>query len=269
MGAERFTALLGPKTAQQASFKVYARATYYPHFTRVYIPNNPYNKLQPGMEAKALHKKLTRVRPENESVEEDTERSLRRTKKTITDYILCNEFDLFATFTFKSKRQDIDGCKAKMSNWLKNQRKRKGKFKYLIVPEFHKDGSSLHFHALMKNYAGVVKEAINPKTGEKILDGGLQVYSIPSYRSGFTSVKKIGDSTGDHARVGGYIRKYITKGMPLFFGKNRYWASSGLRLPLTEDNPPKWYLERSPSRIYGSEHGVILDFSNDPSAESV
>ena len=261
---ERLNALFAPKTIDLASYKVYARATYYPDFIRVYIPHTPYDRLSSNMEARTKLKKSVIGQKQSE---EDIERSLRRTKKTLRDYVLCNRFELFATFTFKKDRQDITKSKTKMANWIKNQQKRKGKFEYLIVPELHKDQESLHFHALIKKYPGKLNRAKNSKTGKRLIRNGRKVYIFPSYTLGFTDVVKIKNTSEDHSKVGSYIRKYITKDMPLFFGKNRYWVSSGLKLPETEDNP-KWYLDKQAIRSHVSEYGLTLDFPASDLGES-
>ena len=247
---KRLTALLGSTTFERASYKVHASATYYPYFVRVFIPENPYSKLLPGMEPT---KKV--IRTKNGSIrylEEDTVRSLRRTKKTITDYVLCNQFDLFATFTIGDDRHNVDRSRARMSDWLKNTQKRSGKFDYLIVPELHKDGA-LHFHGLFKDYSG--KLSYSGRKNRR----GQPIWNVKGYRSGFTTAVKIPPK--DNLRVGLYVRKYITKDMPLFFGKNRYWASIGLKLPVVEDNPPDWYLKREPYRKFKGEFGTFLYFT--------
>lgn len=148
------------------------------------------------------------------------ERSIRRTRTTISDLTLSNDFDMFATFTFKSDRQNVEKSKQKMSNWLKSQQKKHGKFHYLIVPEYHKDKKSIHFHALLKNYKGLL-------TDSKKTIKGRKVFNINSYRSGFSTVVIIDDIS----KVSSYIRKYIVKDMPIFDNRKRYWCSAGLVRP--------------------------------------
>lgn len=152
-------------------------------------------------------------------------RSLRRSKQLISDVVLCNDFDLFCTFTFKSDRQNIELCKSKMSNWLQSQRKQWGRFGYLIVPEFHKDGQSLHFHALLQGYNGKLEDS-----GKLI--NGRTAYNIKSYRNGFSTAVRIDNRDA----VSNYVKKYITKDMPQFNGKKRFWLSTGLNRPLTLHN---------------------------------
>lgn len=170
--------------------------------------------------------------------------ALRRSKTQISDIVLSNPFDMFATFTFNGKeenlkkfdlrtvtnREDPDECKRKMSKWLKNQRELRGRFSYLIVPEYHKDGKSLHFHALLYGYKGIIEE-----TGKT--HGDKPLYRIKSYKIGLSNLKKIGGSPDDIQKVASYIKKYITKEMPIFAGKKRYWVSQDLIRPTVTVNP--------------------------------
>lgn len=241
--------IIKDKTELEVSFEVRAKASYYPSQTIVYIPNRPFTKIKNLYE---LANKNTKPKKGKQNVE-DIERSIRRTKKNIKDYALCNAFELFATFTFspeKTKdRADVATVKKQMSNWLKNQNKRSGKFGYLIVPEFHKDGKSLHFHALLTGYKG------------KLTPSGTRIHNRPAYN--FKSYK-LGHNSAvfidDISKVSSYVRKYITKDMPLFPGKHRFWCSKGLKLPQVEYNPPEWYLAQTPDWSYQSDYGLTLCF---------
>lgn len=248
--------IIEPVTEAEASYTVSAVATYYPDFTKVYIPNIPYHKLKPGFEFRE------QVAKSDRDPIDDSDRSIRRTKKTVKDYVLCNRFELFATFTFATNRQDIDHCKRRMNNWLKNQKKRRGGFDYLIVPELHSDKTSLHFHALIRGYNGKIEVAINPKTGKPVIKGKTTFYTLPGYTLGFTNVKIIDYSNSGHLKLARYVSKYITKDMPLFAQKNRYWGSHGLKLPEKEDNPADWYKAVVPYKTINLDHGKLLFFHN-------
>jgi len=149
----------------------------------------------------------------------DLMRSVRRTRTTIQDIVECNEFKYFATFTFKNQRQDVELCKRKMSDWFRDQRKKGNELDYLVVPEFHKDGKSIHFHAVINGNLNL--------TPTNIFQKGRRIYNISDYKKGFTTVVKI-----DHVgKVASYIRKYVTKDMPALKGKKRYWVSTRLERP--------------------------------------
>lgn len=244
-----------------AFFQVRARATYYADFIRVYVPKTPYEKLSPNLEPQSTvsSQAIVTEYTEKTSNETDKERSIRRTKRAVKDYVLMNPFDMFATFTFRSDRYDIDKIKSKMANWLKSQQKRNGQFSYLIVPEFHKDGA-LHFHALVNGYTGKVNRSYGSNTGQPLKENGRDVYELPGYKLGFNSVIYIDDNPESRGKVGSYLLKYITKDMPVIFGQNRYWVSKGLKKPKSEDNPEKWYEQVKPDRTFINEYGVFMEF---------
>lgn len=235
-----------------------AQATYYPDMVQIYIPKQPILRNPIGIS----NKNFLGLEEESDIFRKETnhERSIRRAKKKIGDYILCNSFDLFVTLTIKDDRQNPERSKQKVINWLKNQRKRNGKFRYLAVPEYHKDGQSLHFHALFGDYTGKIEQAINPRTGKPLVKHGNNVYQISGYTLGFTNAKIIGSSQKDRRRLAAYLKKYITKDMPKFAGRQRYWATKGLSLPLVEDNPEEWYKHVEPDWIKKNENGTIMRF---------
>ncbi|MEK7594076.1 MAG: hypothetical protein AAB436_00340 [Patescibacteria group bacterium] len=259
---DKIEAIFGKVTEVEAYFDVVATLKRYPRMTKVFIPNSPYQKKVHFMEARKADDVSADAwvsRDIDLNAEDNLERSLRKTKTLITDYVLCNEFELFATFTFSPKktkdRFNPEVVKMQMANWLKNQRTRNGKFSYLIVPEFHKDGKALHFHALMKNYTGELIDIGRNHRGRKL-------YHFKSYTLGFNSAVEIDDDDEDVDKVSSYVKKYITKDMPQFRGKRRFWTSHGLARPQFEDNPPKWYLDVPPQRVYENEYGRTLYFLN-------
>lgn len=204
---------------------VYSYAKIYNNMTKLFEFNHPSKIRKKGYEARKKRVKMNKnSTPDPVSVID----SLRRTKTRLSDIVVSNDFDLFCTFTFAEDRQNVDKCKSKMSVWLNNQQKRVGEFDYVIVPEFHKDGKSIHFHALFKGYKGKLEKTklLTPKTKQR-------VYNIPGYKAGFSTAVKIDDIEA----VGSYIKKYITKDMPQFNGKKRYWCSQGLSRPKKITNP--------------------------------
>jgi hypothetical protein len=247
----------------QISTLIEAQATYYVEagMIQIYIPKQPAVKHGQGYEI-PTRARLNRLEDDAGSLTKETnlERSIRRSKKLIRDYALCNCFDMFITFTFATDRDDVEKCRRRMMDWLKNQRNRNGKFRYLIVPEFHKDGKSIHFHALIGGYEGKIEKAINPKTNKQLKQKGRYVYQLSGYTLGFNNVKLIGNTIEDRTRVASYIQKYMTKDMPVFFGRKRYWVSKGLKLPLVEDNPEHWYKHVTPDWSKEFENGTVMRF---------
>lgn len=258
--------LLRPHAQTQASIEVRTKVTLLLDYFTVYTGKRPFKKLLPGMEAtkKQPSKKVLITQPQRN----DKLRSLRRTEKNLKALIRSNRFSWFMTFTFDSKytdRQDVDECKRKMNAWLKRIQKKYGKFEYVIVPEFHHDGVSIHFHALLTSYQGQVVEAINPKTGQQILKRGRPVFNFPDYRLGFTTATKILDEPDEQRKAHGYLLKYVTKSFIDFPNKRRYWPSRTLRRPPELYNPPDYYSSLEPSWEGENDYGHIshYEYAND------
>ena len=267
------------KPQHEISYFVNARQKTYLTTTEIYIPNNPYEKLEDGYELSDVTPTLSGV-PTPTSAEDKEERTARRAKLAVKDIALSNMFELFATFTFKANRYDADACKDKLNGWLKRQRKHDKDFQYVIVPEFHKRceecvnervvqclhhdrPKALHFHALMHGYTEKLGRSINPKTNKPLVKSRRRVFYFPSYTLGHSEVYYIGDTDEDRIRTSFYLLKYIQKEMPAFKNKKRYWASRGLKRPIAIDNPEEWYMLYTPDSARTTEYGMYLFFNND------
>lgn len=160
------------------------------------------------------------------------ERSVRRSHQLVSDYVICNQFDLFCTFTFDPKkfknRENFVECVSRMTMWLHSQRtSHSPDLKYLVVPEHHKDGKGIHFHALLTHYNGVLRDS-GHVWHEK------PVYNISGWRWGFSTAQKI--PLEDVPKVSRYVRKYITKETIAEFGRRRFLVSRNLQKPLKTYN---------------------------------
>ena len=103
-----------------------------------------------------------------------------RIKRRIRHYLLCNDFDLFWTLTFNDEKinsYDYLIVKKKIRTWLKAQREKYGKFRYIFIPELHKNGR-LHFHGVTGGFSPKLTKARNTKTGRLIKKNGKQVYNV-------------------------------------------------------------------------------------------
>lgn len=168
----------------------------------------------------------------DEAQEERTKAQHYKIKRKIRHYILANDFQFFVTFTIdpqKGNSLDYDTAKSILLKWCETQRKMKGKFDYIFIPEFHKSGR-VHFHGVLGNCNFELIEAVNPKTGKVLKRSGRQVYNLPAWKYGFTDVEIIEDKE----RTSSYMTKYVTKELMSnkeMFGKKRYFPSRGLKVP--------------------------------------
>lgn len=163
---------------------------------------------------------------------DNRQRSVRRAKSMVRDYIACNSFSHFVTLTFSGEQSKDDDVRLKiLSNWLTYMKRKHGKFNYVVVPERHKDGS-LHFHGVfdLKNFE--LKKGINPKNGKHVIRRGQQVYNITSWElnNGWGHAEII----RDQMKVASYMTKYVVKDFETTVSKNKkkYWCSKGLELPV-------------------------------------
>lgn len=247
---------------------IYNISKKYPTKTKYVVYNKPYIIPDRNVNS-SVHSDVSSKASKTKTSSEYQliDRSLRRAKSEIQDIVLCNPFDMFATFTFNDStkntkkfgytvhdRQNPTELKKVMSNWLKSQQKLHGKFDYIIVAEYHKDGESIHFHAMLNGYKGRLVDS-------GLKDKGKIIWNIPGYKAGHSTIKMINQTPDDIGRIGSYVTKYITKDMPLFSGKKRYWCSRGF------DRPAKSHNETLPSvdlftNVYETEFYTIYEFPN-------
>lgn len=208
----------------------YYRVWEYPNsavpYKHVFIKRD---RIEEGRE-KAL--KNTAAILEALNADEKLQESLSRSKRNITDLILCNPFEYFCTFTFnadKVDRYNYDTCQKKLRKFFNNFKSRYAPdFKYLIIPEFHKDGA-IHFHGVCSGFSdGELKE------------NSFGYLDWERYRKsfGFFNCSKI----RNYNACAFYVSKYVTKDL-VSVGKGRavYMCSVGLNRPkliYDEDNIP-------------------------------
>ena len=146
--------------------------------------------------------------------EHSMQTSVNRSKNNLYRIARSNDWDYFITITFDREQTDSSDYREvvkKITKWLNNMQQRgSAKMKYLIVPEFHKDGIHYHFHGLLANCdnLNLVDSGHIDKMGEKI-------YNISNWKYGFTTAVKI----KDNGKVTSYIGKYITKDL---LNKSKY-----------------------------------------------
>lgn len=202
------------------------------------------------------HEPMKTVR-EFDELERSLEVSRKRTVDKIHSYVRSNTWEYFLTFTFskdKVNRFDYEECSKKLSQWLKDMKKRYcPNMCYLIVPERHKDGA-YHFHGLFSNCEGMdIRDS-----GKKVIKKSGQgknirykrtnevIYLFGRYKLGWTTATVVKDSQ----RAGRYILKYITKDLVSNVkGKKRYWVSKNLETPEMET----WMVEDFDKRMFAME----------------
>lgn len=146
--------------------------------------------------------------------------SMKRAQDKVLEIALVNEFKYFVTLTISPKecdRASPEEISKKLKKWLSNQVQRNN-IQYLIIPEYHKDHKSIHFHGLMTGDLDLKDSGLETKPNS---DGEIKkIYNINNWTLGYSTAI---DLTGSVVAVSHYIVKYITKGTEKILG-NVYYA---------------------------------------------
>lgn len=153
--------------------------------------------------------------------------AIRRARRRLFDLVACNpECNMMVTLTLNGEKFDRDNWAKivpRLNVWLDNMRRRHG-LKYILVPEYHKDGA-IHFHGFANETALSLSRAINPKTEKPLFQKGRAVYNIENWKFGFTTAVRVGKSELDQLSSAKYVLKYITKNAEKIGG--RYYLHGG------------------------------------------
>ena len=168
--------------------------------------------------------------------------NLCRARTTVRNLILCNPFQYFCTFTFdpaKIDRMNLEGCMKRLTKLFMHYRERYApSFRYIVIPEFHKDGA-VHFHGMLSGFRSgdlVVPDKIYKRIRRA---GGEKLELVPNTRRyvdwpyysqklGFFSCSAVRDQEACAI----YVSKYITKDLAqLPKGIKSYYCSKGLERP--------------------------------------
>lgn len=167
--------------------------------------------------------------------------SLSRARSSVLSYALSNPWDWFFTGTIspaKMDRFDITKFSSRLSQWIRDERKRTGSdIKYLLVPERHRDGA-WHCHGLLSGLPFQDVTAFVPGVHpDKLCKGHYKNWSSYERKFGYCSLGQIQDPV----KVAFYITKYITKELGEQAGpsgRNLYFHSKGLQ---TKEHYGDWY----------------------------
>lgn len=192
------------------------------------------------------------------------EASVSRTRTTIFELALCNDWEWFVTLTLnpeRHNRQDLQTYKRKLSNWIKNyNRLHKTKILYLFIPELHSDKETWHMHGLMMGLPEGHLEAFNLEQKLPVnilieLKKGDIIYNWPAYNKafGFITISAIRDAES----VSKYITKYITKDLVkngIELNNHLYYCSQGLK---RAEKLYQGHLTRELDEDFGNEYVKI------------
>jgi len=170
------------------------------------------------------------VDEQQENTNKCSDAALRRARKRVFDLAACNhDCNMMITLTLNGEqfpRDDWGAIIRKLNVWLDNMVRRHG-FKYILVPELHKDGA-IHFHGFVNEAALDLVRATNAHTRKPLFQKGRAVYNVANWKYGFTTAVRLGGGDADRLNTAKYILKYVTKAVEAS-GKigGRYYLHGG------------------------------------------
>lgn len=189
--------------------------------------------------------------------------SISRSRSTIYELALCNDWDYFCTFTIDKTKYD----RYDLKKWHKDftqkirdlNKKYKCKIQYLLIPEQHKDGA-WHMHGFLSGMPDQELRAFGreEKLPLYILDKvirGEEIYSWITYQNkfGFCDIEPIKDIN----KASAYITKYVSKSLAesiTELNAHTYYASKGLK---RAEEVQRGFLTND------EQYGIKFEFEND------
>ena len=174
------------------------------------------------------------------------ENNIARAKSTIMAIGLCNDWDFFCTFTLDKTKYDRFNLRAwqqDFSQWIRNQIRITGhEFKYLLIPELHKDGA-WHMHGFVRGYSWDDLSLFLPEIHPyDLVKKGYRYHPGITEKFGFNSFGRIKKKEAATR----YLLKYINKLMAtinISLNSHLYYASQNLNRPeLIANGMTPWVL---------------------------
>ena len=167
--------------------------------------------------------------------EDNARRAVNRAKVRAFDFIMCNpDLDAFATLTLdgeRIERTSYPEIYQRLRGWLSNRVQRRG-LKYILCPEYHADGQSIHFHMLANSGSLDLVGARTPG-GFPARRKGKPVYNVGDWDLGFSTAQLIPPTDGREA-VAKYIFKYMGKQTGARIGGRYFLHGGDLASPVEE-----------------------------------
>lgn len=160
--------------------------------------------------------------PKNSVNEKKLDNNIARAKARVKEYVLCNSWQYWCTFTISPERFDrynLGTYQKAFSEFLHNfNKKRTSKITFVLVPEMHEDGA-WHMHGLLSGFeAGDLYENRFGYLGWKAYEE----------RFGYISMSPVRDVE----KTASYALKYMTKDKAknvAELGGHLYYSSHGLK----------------------------------------
>ena len=154
--------------------------------------------------------------------------NISRSKKSVKELALCNDFNYFVTITIKNdyNRYNIDNAFYFLSKFCKKYKRKFPLFSYIFIAEYHKN-KAIHFHGLCSLPPNAIDFDLYPRT---ILN-----QKNDKFYHCFSSFlfdefgRNIFQPITSKEKISSYILKYITKDCIRTSTHRMYMCSRGLK----------------------------------------
>lgn len=172
--------------------------------------------------------KSQQVKTPNTSTDNIYYNNISRSKKSVKELALCNDFNFFVTLTIKNdyNRYNIDNAFYFLQKFCKKYKRKFSSFSYVFIAEYHKNGA-IHFHGLCNLPFEAIQLDLYRRTIKNQKDDRF-------YHT-FSSLifDNFGRNTFDYItskdKISSYILKYITKDCIRTSSHRLYTCSRGLK----------------------------------------
>ena len=189
--------------------------------------------------------------------------NISRSKKSVKELALCNDFNFFVTITIKNdyNRFNIDNAFYFLKKFCKKYKRKFSSFSYLFIAEYHKNGA-IHFHGLCNLPFEAIQLDLYRRTIKNQKDDRF-------YHT-FSSLifDNFGRNTFDYItskdKISSYILKYITKDCIRTSSHRLYTCSHALkRADKTYYNNEKLNDIYNNKKYFENDFYKIIDFKAD------
>ena len=194
--------------------------------------------------------------------------NISRSKKSVKELALCNDFNFFVTITIKNdyNRYNIDNAFYFLKKFCKKYKRKFSSFSYLFIAEYHKNGA-IHFHGLCNLPFEAIQLDLYRRTIKNQKDDRF-------YHT-FSSLifDNFGRNTFDYItskdKISSYILKYITKDCIRTSSHRLYTCSRGLKhADKTYYNNEKLNEIYNNKKFFENDFYKIIDFHADELTQS-
>ena len=154
--------------------------------------------------------------------------NISRSKKSVKELALCNDFNYFVTITIKNdyNRYNIDNAFYFLSKFCKKYKRKYSSFSYVFIAEYHQDGA-IHFHGLCSVPPIAIEFDLYPRTIRNQKNNKFYHCFSSSIFDEFG--RNTFQSITSKEKISSYILKYITKDCIRTSSHRLYTCSRGLK----------------------------------------